>query len=87
MKVRGCKEFGLTISQEKAVGMSSDICIGDHTIEVVEQVIYIGSDVSANGSLETEIGRRTRKGHEVVVGDGNIVVNGRWRIGLFTQNG
>ncbi|XP_037801349.1 uncharacterized protein LOC119596256 [Penaeus monodon] len=52
-----CAEFGLTISLRKTKVMGQDvssapsISIGDHTLEVVEKFIYLGSTISSNFSL------------------------------------
>ena len=62
-----CDEFGLTISLRKTDIMGQDvssipcISIGDHTLEVVEDFTYLGSTISSNLSLDTELNTRIGK--------------------------
>ena len=58
-----CREFGLTISLKKTNVIARDasqvpsVKINDYTLEVVENFIYLGSNISNNLSLDTEINR------------------------------
>ena len=54
-----CREFGLTISLKKT--KVSSIKINDYILEVVEDFTYLGSIISNNLSLNTEINRRIGK--------------------------
>ena len=60
-----CSEFGLTISLKKTnilgqdVSSISSISISDYTLEVVEDFIYPGSNISSNLSLDTELNMQT----------------------------
>ena len=60
-----CSEFGLTISLKKTNILGQDvssicsISIGDYTLEVVEDFIYPGSNISSNLSLDTELNMQT----------------------------
>lgn len=62
-----CREFGLTISLKKTNVMGQDvssapnISIGDYTLEVVEDFAYLGSTISHNLSLDTELNKRIGK--------------------------
>ncbi|XP_063585836.1 uncharacterized protein LOC134763209 [Penaeus indicus] len=62
-----CAEFGLTISLRKTQVMGQDvssapsISIGDHTLEVVDKFIYLGSTISSNLSLDAELNTRIGK--------------------------
>ena len=62
-----CREFGLTIGLKKTNVISRDACqvpsnkINDYTLEVVGDFTYIGSNISINLSLDTEINRRIGK--------------------------
>ena len=53
-----CKEFGLTVILKKTNILGQDvssmpsISIGDCTLEVVENFIYLGSTISSNLSLD-----------------------------------
>ena len=61
------KEFGLTVILKKTNILGQDvssmpsISIGDCTLEVVENFIYIGSTISSNLSLNTELNQRIVK--------------------------
>ena len=65
--VHACREFGLTISLKKTNVIARDasqvrsVKINDYTLEVVEDFTYIGSNISNNLSLDTEINRRIGK--------------------------
>ena len=62
-----CTEFGLTISLKKTNILGQDvsaapvITVGDHTLEVVEHFTYLGSTISSNLLLDTEISIRIGK--------------------------
>ena len=62
-----CTEFGLTINLKKTNIMGQDvsstpqISIGDHTLEVVDNFTYLGSNISSNLSLDTELNVRIGK--------------------------
>ncbi len=64
---RACDEFGLTISLKKSNVMGQDvsstpcISIGHHTLETVEDFIYLGSTISSNLSLDKELNTRIGK--------------------------
>ncbi len=64
---RACDEFGLTISLKKSNVMGQDvsstpcISIGHHTLETVEDFIYLGSTISSNLSLDNELNTRIGK--------------------------
>ena len=64
---KACDEFGLTISLKKTNIMGQDISsipsisIGDHSLEVVEDFTYLGSTISSNLSLDTELNTRIGK--------------------------
>ena len=53
--------FGLTISLKKTIILGQDvsstpsISTGDYTLEVVEDFTYLGSTISINLSLDTEL--------------------------------
>ena len=59
-----CEKFGLTISLKKTnvsaqdVSQAPEIKIGDHTLDVVDEFTYLGSIISMNLSLDSEISRR-----------------------------
>ncbi|KAI0212006.1 hypothetical protein LSAT2_003105 [Lamellibrachia satsuma] len=59
-----CREFGITISLKKTNVIARDasqipsVKINDYTLEVVEDFTYLGSNISNNLSLDTEINRR-----------------------------
>ena len=61
------KEFGLTISLKKTNVLGHDtmelpaIIIDDYELDVVEQFTYLGSIITDNLSLDTEIDKRTGK--------------------------
>ena len=62
-----CKDFGLTISLKKTNVMGQDtmelpaITIDDYELDVVEQFTYLGSTITDNLSLDTEIDKRIGK--------------------------
>ena len=62
-----CNEFGLTISLKKTnivcqdVSSNPSISNGDYTLEVVEDFTYLGSTISSNLSLDTEVNKRIGK--------------------------
>ena len=62
-----CTEVGLTISLKKTSVIARDasqvpsVKINDYTLEVVEYFTYLGSNISNNLSLDTEINRRIGK--------------------------
>ena len=62
-----CREFGLAISLEKTnitgqdVSSASNISVGDYTLEVVDEFVYLGSTISSNLSLDTELNTRIGK--------------------------
>ena len=64
---QACKDFGLTISLKKTNVMEQDtedspvIAIDNYELDVVHQFTYLGSTISDNLSLETEIDRRIGK--------------------------
>ena len=61
---QACKDFGLTISLKKTNFLGQDtiklpaIIIDDYELDVVEQFTYLGSTVTDNLSLDTEIDKR-----------------------------
>ena len=63
----GRREFGLTINMKKTNVIARDasqvpsVKINDYTLEVVEYFTYLGSNISNNHSLDTEINRRIGK--------------------------
>ena len=62
-----CREFGLTTSLKKTKVMGQDvssapnISIGDYTLEVVDEFVYLGSTVSSNLSVDTKLNARIGK--------------------------
>jgi len=62
-----CSEFGLTVSLKKTNIMGQDasnvpcIKIGDYTLEVVDDFTYLGSTISGNLSIDTELSKRIAK--------------------------
>ena len=62
-----CKEFGLTISLKKTEVMCQDannapsISIEEHTLRVVDRFTYLGSTISSNLSLDSELDTRIGK--------------------------
>ncbi|XP_016368572.1 RNA-directed DNA polymerase from mobile element jockey-like [Sinocyclocheilus rhinocerous] len=64
---QACDEFGLTISLQKTKVLSQDvdtppvIIIDSHVLYVVRQFTYLGSTISDNLSLDTEINKRIGK--------------------------
>ena len=62
-----CSQFGLTISIKKTnilgqdVSFAPSISIGDCTLDVVEDFTYLGSNISSNLSLDTELNMRIGK--------------------------
>lgn len=62
-----CNAFGLAISIKKTeimamnIGSAPTIKIGNHTLNVVSNFTYLGSTMSANVSLDTELDRRIGK--------------------------
>lgn len=61
------EKFSLTITIKKANIITQDvskipkICTGDHTLEVVGEFAYLGSTISSNASLDTELNKRVGK--------------------------
>ena len=61
------KDFGLTISLKKTSVLELDtmelpaITIDDYELDVIEQFTYLGSTITNNLSLDTEINKRIRK--------------------------
>ena len=61
---QACKDFGLTINQNKTNVLGQDtmelpaITIDEHELDVVEQFKYLGSTITDNLSLDTEIDKR-----------------------------
>ena len=64
---QACKDFGLTISLKKTNVLGQDtmelpaITIDDYELDVVEQFTYLGSTITDNLSLDTEIDERIGK--------------------------
>ena len=64
---QACKDFGLTISLKKTNVLGQDtvelpaITIDDYELNVVEQFTYLGSTITDNLSLDTEIDKRIGK--------------------------
>lgn len=64
---QACKDFGLTINLKKTnvlgqdVDISPVITIDNYELEVVHQFTYLGSTISDNMSLDTEINKRIGK--------------------------
>ena len=64
---RACREFGLTISLKKTNIMGKDvisapsISIGDYTLDVVDELVDLGSIISTNLSLDTKLNTRIGK--------------------------
>ena len=62
-----CKDFGLTISLKKTNVLGQDtmelsaITIDDYELDVAEQFTYLGSTITTNLSLDTEIDKRIGK--------------------------
>ena len=62
-----CREFGLTVSLRKTNVIGQDvsnipnISIGDYTLEVVKNFTYLGSTISSNLSLDSELNTRIGK--------------------------
>lgn len=56
-----CTEFSLTISLKKTnimgqgVSSTPQISIGNHTLEVVDNFTYLGSNISSNLSLDAQL--------------------------------
>ncbi|XP_062614292.1 uncharacterized protein LOC134276017 [Saccostrea cucullata] len=67
-----CDEFALTISIKKTNIMGQDVCctpkisIDEHILEVVDSFIYLGSTISSNLSLDTELNKRIGKAASVM---------------------
>ena len=61
------KDFGLTISLKKTNVMGQDtmelpaITVDDYELDVVEHFTYLGSTITSNLSLDTEIDKRSGK--------------------------
>ena len=83
-----CKEFGLMVSIKKTnvsvqdVSQAPSIQIDDHTLEVVDEFIYLGSTISMNQSLDTEINRRIGRAVATMA----KLTKRVWENGLLTQN-
>ena len=64
---QACKDFGLTFSLKKTNVLGQDtmklpaITIDDYELDVVEQFTYLGSTITDNVSLDTEIDKRIGK--------------------------
>ena len=64
---QACKDFSLTISLKKTNVLGQDtedppsITIDDYELEVVKEFTYLGSNITNNISLDTEIDRRIGK--------------------------
>ena len=64
---QACKAFGLAISLKKTNVLGQDtmelpaITIEDYELDIVEQFTYLGSAISDNLSLDTEIDKRIGK--------------------------
>ena len=62
-----CKDFGLTISVKKTKvleersGIAPVITIDGQVIESVNNFVYLGSNISSSGSINSEIDRRIGK--------------------------
>ena len=64
---QSCKDFGLTISIKKTnvdaqdASQAPSINIDEHTLNVVDEFTYLGSTISINLSLDTEINKHIGK--------------------------
>ena len=58
---QACKDFGLTISLGQITMELPAIIINDYELDVVEQFTYLGSTITNNLSLDTEIDKRIGK--------------------------
>ena len=64
---QSCKDFSLTISIKKTnvsaqdISQAPSIKIDDHTLDVVDEFTYVGSTISMNQCLDTEINKRIGK--------------------------
>ena len=64
---QACKDFGRTVSLKKTNVLGQDtmelpaITIDDYELDVVEQFAYLGSSITDNLSLDTEIDKRMGK--------------------------
>ncbi|KAI0236502.1 hypothetical protein LSAT2_012947 [Lamellibrachia satsuma] len=83
-----CREFGLTISLKKTNVIARDssqvpiVEINDYTLEVVEDFTYLGSSISNNLSLDTDINRRIGKAACTMA----KVTKRVWENKMFTEN-
>ena len=60
-----CREFGLSLKKTNVIARDASqvpsVKINDYTLEVIEYFTYLGSNISNNLSLDTEINRRIGK--------------------------
>ncbi len=65
-----CNQFGLTISLKKTEIMaqgSPTVTIGDYTLKVVDDFTYLGTTVTSNLSLDSELSKRIGKAAAAIV--------------------
>ena len=85
---QACKDFGLTISIEKTNVSAQDVShapcikIDDYTLEVVDEFVYLGSTISTNMNLDTEINKRIGKAAATL----SKLTKRVWDKNLLTQN-
>ena len=64
---QACDNFGLKISRKKTQIKSRDtkfipnICIGNHVLEVVENFVYLGTNINKNLAMKNEINSKMEK--------------------------
>ena len=84
---QSCKDLGLTISIKKTnvsdqdVSQAPSIKIDHHTLDVVEEFTHLGSTISMNLCLDTEINKRIGKASATVA----KLTQRVWKNSLLTQ--
>ena len=85
---QSCKDFGLTISIKKTnvdaqdASQAPSINIDEHTLNVVDEFTYLGSTISINLSLDTEINKHIGKASATIA----KLTERVWKNILLTQN-
>ena len=77
-----CISLKKTNVSAQDVSQAPEINIGDHTLEVVNEFTYLGSTISMNLSLDSEISQRIGK----ATGTMSKLTQGAWENKYLTEN-